>query len=426
MRLDDFKRWLNKLEQASSKTSALSAREALAQAEHARWLDDELCRRIDTACERVGICPLRLAPTTLAIGESWLLLYDPASRSGRVGRLHAHQAARSLAAASVLEELEQARLGLGSALAGRRLMTPSCALPRAIEIELGDVRPEIEGGSLGVAACAAWMSRALGKTGRPDVAASAEVRRDGSLGPVAHLEPKLAALARARPEVAEVIVASTQECFGSPLHGITLVSCTHVLEALTVMGLSPNEIERPDAHAVERAIDELRYLEELALSSEGFYERAVETLTLYALATHVAPERAAECLRWGALFALHAGAPGMAEELLRTIPETQLAEDRELATWRHIIAASAMIDRDPLAAVQAAEVARTSCAEVESPKVRRALLARANGTLGRALMHAGRACDAQGPLEEAIAIHASCAPREVPRSQTYLTQCLRL
>jgi tetratricopeptide (TPR) repeat protein len=120
---------------------------------------------------------------------------------------------------------------------------------------------------------------------------------------------------------------------------------------------------------------------------------------------------------------LHAGHVETAMELAREVPDdVATAMGTDLAAWKKVIEASAVIDDDPDMAVAIARAGLELASECGAEDV----AGQALGTHGRALLHAGRAAEAEVPLRQAVAHHAKARPpREEPRSRTYLATCLR-
>lgn len=283
------------------------------------------------------------------------------------------------------------------------------------------------GASLGVAACAGWMSRALGVPVPTDVVATAQVSPTGQLEPVQHLAAKLIALRRSLPQAQRVVVAADQSA-PDDMYGLELVRCKELATALDVFGLSPARL--PEDFSVqhyERDAEGLRHLENTTLGAEEWIEHARHAqeiaCALASFGDSELLETAARARIQGALFALHGGDPAFAEALLTQVGGRNLPH--ELTAFSAVVRASASIDRAPGIAVDQARSALALAEELRSTYERRGVLGRAYGTLGRALMHADHFEEALPWLEKGAAFHRDHAPREHARSLCYLAQCLR-
>jgi tetratricopeptide (TPR) repeat protein len=136
--------------------------------------------------------------------------------------------------------------------------------------------------------------------------------------------------------------------------------------------------------------------------------------------------RSLRCRAWAALFAVHAGDEQHASAVAAGANRTGLEENPGLAAWLAVVTASAEIDRDEFeAAVREARVAVDKSAALQGTE-RTAIRGRALGTLGRALMHAGKLAEAEAPLREGAEAHRPYPGAELPQSLCYVATCLRL
>lgn len=421
MRREQFESLLRELQRARSKRAAVCALDGLRTVATQPWFDADCGQHLAQACHRAQVTPPDLTLRPLAVGEAWLLLFSPRERAGMMTRLRANERWAALDDNGCLHELQQAYVGLAAALARRGRAVPSELKPRSIVLD----EQEVFGASLGLAACLAWMSRALNRPLPAAIAATAAVQADGSLRRVSHLREKVAALRRSRPEVTQVLVASDQP--DTELVGIRLLRAAAVEDALDMCGLAPEELPGLDEDASYTALEAFKRIEQRECSTQEWGEHACAALELeQVLRVHFQePEHARQCLRWGALFALHGGNPGLAEEILSRLPREELV-GTELGAWHAILTASLHIDRDPALAVGLAESAVAACEGTDAGRTRTELLARARGTQGRALVHAGRPDAGEPHLRRALAENIAVAPREAPRSACYLAQSLRI
>lgn len=361
-------------------------------------------------------------PLALGVGESWLLLHAGGSE-GRVSRVVA--SATEAAGARVLPEqmlvVPMRALASMAARAGRRLPD---AIHRGVSLATADDLADVSGRSLDVTAAVALLSHALGRPPVATVAGTARLELDGTLTQVSHVSEKLAALSRAFPDVRTVIVARDQPLPDHDL-GISVVRARTLADALPSFGLTLEDLphglvedQQEHADSFHRVNMEVRAPEDWRRLSFEAWERSI------ALAEHDA-ERSITCRAWAALFALHAGDANDAHELARDVDPGRLAGEPEAHALLLIVRASASIDRDRFD--EAREDAKRALGVLEAlgRREQAALAGQARGTLGRALMHAGRYAEAEPHLRHAAEHHREHAPRERPRSLSYLSTCLR-
>jgi tetratricopeptide (TPR) repeat protein len=364
-----------------------------------------------------------LAPKPLRVGETFLLLHLVAQNSSFIAKVRATSSVpQNPFTADTLIEIDRAKRALLHAAGRACRALPETVVASAFDVVLpGEL--DIEGGSLGLSVCVALASRALDIPPSQDVAASAATRSDGTLLPVLHLPAKLAALSRSWPGVTTVVVAAAQEV--PPGIPFEVIRRAHVTEALTDFGFDLTRL--PEA-PLDRHLVRVSYF--ATENSRRYGVDAWRRLAWEALESAEAlacPEGDAEASMssraWAALFMLHAGNVDTAIELARGIPDdiaTSMGTD--LAAWKKVIEASAMIDHDPEMAIPIASAGLELAIACDAESI----LGQAIGTHGRALLHAGRAAEAEVQLRKAVEHHATAKLRkEEPRSCTYLATCLR-
>lgn len=386
-----------------------------------RWFDARVAEEVRSACLSRGLVPPPLEPRPLAVGESWVLLHEPGNERGQVARLVASPAP----AAAI--DAESAYRGLRASCGRLCRALPERGQPTGFVVEAAHARERpVTGRSLGVAACAALVSRALGRPGRTDTAASAVVEINGRLTAVDHLEEKLRAARESHPQIERVVVARGQDSTDGA--GLALVGVDRLEEALAELGLDLRALPGGTLDDHQLRLDGFAKENRKGLDREGWRRLARdawETMQAF-VADPGSSGQAAESGSWAALFSLHAGDTELAEAALDEV-RGAFAEQIQgwLAAWCAIVDASRAVDARPEAAPTLAQAALALCEALEGPH-RTELRGMALGTLGRALMHAGRPDLAENPLREALAHHREHARLEVPRSGCYLATCLRL
>ena len=289
----------------------------------------------------------------------------------------------------------------------------------------------LEGASFGLPLCVALVSRALDVAPRDGVASTAAVQASGRLSPVLGLDEKMTALRERWPNVHTLVVARSQDA-PTDLRGLSLVRCESLAHALPHFGLAPTPARLPIAQDdLEPQLDAIKHLHRKNRADTPWLQVAHRAEWLAArCAVSARPFLGAQALGWAALAALHGGDEARAQDLIRRVKQEDTAHlSEEARVWHHLIDATARIDRrpdGPSEAIALAEQALDTCAKV-STQVRLELEGRAYGTLGRALMHAGRMEEALGPLHRGTEHHRRHGmQREIARSQTYEAICLRL
>ncbi|MEZ4409508.1 MAG: hypothetical protein R3A52_24005, partial [Polyangiales bacterium] len=398
----------------------------LSDARRERWYDARHEAELARAALRAGVTlPHAWTPRPLSPGETWLLLYAPEARAGIAARAQ-HGADPGARASLDRAELDRVARGLLSTVARACRRWPAGFDWHALSTHTAEGFDEVTGGSLGLASCVAWVSSVTGRAPRVEVAGSAAVRADGSLGRVDFLGAKLKALRDAHPYVARVVVAREQPIPDEVPDGVTLDPRDHLGDALEAYGLTleplpRGTIERYRARAAEFSVENMT-----GRDASGWTALAREAWEVSNALLHPAGDArlAHECLAWAALFALHGGDPATADAYLRAIPTgAEVALHPRVDAWRSVVTAAHAIDDAPLSAVTLAEAAVLRAREADPAGE---VLGHALGTRGRALLHAGRLDEAEGALREALAFFQRVSPREAPRSTTYLATCLRM
>lgn len=329
-------------------------------------------------------------------------------------------------AADAQRHVETAARGLMATVAAVGRSLPEGAVSEGLDVSLAAPLVEIIGASLGLSVCVAMLSRAVGQAPAQDIAATARVHADGRLATVGFVREKLVALRERWPGVRKVVVAKGQEIGEPRPEGFEIIERASVAEAVVDFGLGFDalpacELEAQQARLAGFAAENARLHtvdEWLALSRSAW-----EVSRALAGDPHEA-HRAAEAAAWAALFALHGGDAGGVEDYLRVVPEAmEGALPPFVRAWKHVVAASACIDRDPAQAVGMAARAIEEARGLQGDEAR--VYGYALGTHGRALMHAGQLAEAEVPLRAAVAWQQRVAPYEEARSRNYLATCLR-
>lgn len=285
---------------------------------------------------------------------------------------------------------------------------------------------DVEGASLGVAVAAALVSLWSGTAPRADVAATAAVTRDGTLEPVDGVAQKVRALRERYPEVCAVVVAEGQEPTEvDSLEGVTLRRRHGLAAALEELGVDPSRVSSAavPTSEVRQILAALPHAHAPSYARDRWRRHAV-TARLCAAHPRLRPHERTRARAWAALFHLHAGDKPDAEALASRLDERDLAELDDLdRVWIRMILATAAID----AGRDAEALARRALEDAEALRgaARMKLLGRAHGTLGRALVHAGRAERALPHLRAGLEHHRAEDELEVPRSANYLAMGLR-
>ena len=402
---------------------------------HVATLDTELRQKLGAALESVGLDPgLARAPVSLGVGESWLLLHA-GGRDGHVARLVAErrpQADRdrtpsSAAATYVTDAGVAAPLHALATVAARACRALPSDLRHAVGLRIASSHGPgfaMVGSSFQLSAAVALASHALGRPPVSTCAGTARVGLDGTLGAVTHLAEKVAGLRLDFPEICTVVVAEGQEV--SPVEGIGFVHVRTLGEALPVFGieirgLGPSLLED---HLTRAASFDQK--NKRSLTPDEWRELSLEAWESCIALEEQEAQVSARCRAWAALFAVHAGDEQHARLIVAGANRTLLEENPGLAAWLAVVTASAGIDRDEFdAAVREARVAVDKSAALQGGE-RTAIRGRALGTLGRALMHAGKLAEAEAPLRDAADAHRPYPGAELPQSLCYVATCLRL
>lgn len=389
------------------------------------WCDERHCALIRATCVSAGLEPPALSGgAPLGVGEAWLLLYDASSGCGEVARV------RSDPQGDTDLDFETAYRGL-RAMCGRMSRSfPQLDSPLAFR--RWPKKTAVTGRSLGLAACAALLSRHLSTTPRIDTAASAEVDNCGQLRKVEHLPQKIKALVEAHPEVRRVVVAMDQD--SAEVSGLELVRCARLEDALREVGLDPG-------HMGDAGLgDHLARVKGFEATGHGqkdsreWLELSRDAWESMHALLEVEPRAAAQAAGHAALFALHAGDGSLASKACDVVRPYREEIPEDVRAWLAIVEATHRIDAEmvagnPDAAVASARQARDLCPPLASN--REVLFGMALGTYGRAHMHAGRPAEAEPLLRQAYEHHRlhdgrAVARGEKSRSACYLATCLRL
>jgi tetratricopeptide (TPR) repeat protein len=400
---------------------AATLRDALA----APWMDGALAASVIAALDAAGI-PATWTPPPLRVGETWLLLCDPARRRGHALRWRSRLGGQSAALTRECEDaLDCAWRGLHATLATRQRALPGDFSRGGFEVPGLSPSEHVDGASLGVSACLAWLSRALGAPCPAHLAASAAVRSDGALAPVELLDEKLAALRASAPAVTHVIVAHAQPYGGVPPDGLVLLRCATLAEAIDAAGFNLDPLPLRPIEMLLAAVAGFAAENARANGSDRWRALSQEAWSVAQGLAQDPHERskASEARVWAALFALHAGDDATARDIVRSVDD--LSNPR-VRLWRAIVEAATLIDRErfteALETLDAcADTLRTLSEEF------RWMEGHALGTRGRALLHGGRHTEALQSLEETVRwFMAQSMPWEAARTSKDVATCLRL
>lgn len=389
------------------------------------WMDGALAGRITTALATADVVAA-WAPPPLRAGEAWLLLCDPASRVGHALRWRTLAGRSSAALTQECEDaLECAWRGLLAILAAAHRGPPVDFTRGGFDIPALSHAERVDGRSLGVAACFAWLSRALGVAAPAHVAASASVRSDGKLVGVELLAEKLSALRVSAPSVTHVVVASDQRLDGDAPGGLVLCRCATLSEALIQGGF---ELEALPERPIEDLVAQVAKFETENSRSHGGDRWRALSHEAWAVAQGLAGDpseraRAAEARVWSALFALHAGDDTAARDIIATI---ETPTDPRVRLWKAVVGAASKIDRGRCdEAVEEIDAVADDLRLL--PDEHRWIEGHARGTRGRALLHDGRIDVALHALEETVGwFEEQSRPWEAARTSKDVATCLRL
>jgi hypothetical protein len=421
----DFEQDLDRADRAPRRHDAKLRLDALRDHAGAPWVDAVLHERLREACTRHGMaCPPFVA-STLRVGETWLLL---AGAAGRGATVRLSLGGEGLDPGPTAQaEARRALQGLLSVAARRGRRVPcERVTPSGFRILGAPGRAQLVGSSLGLSTAVAMLSAALGKPAASTVAGSAVVLPDGRLQRVSHLSDKVRDLRRQWPQVDTLVVAGDQDETALFEDTIRVVRASDLAAACEMFGLSLS--------ALPSCRNEERYVMLAGLRGEDAKpHEAHQWLALSASAWEIAralaeqpdcARDALDALLLAALFASHAGDTPQAQEILEGVPDAALDDHPALRVRKLIYEAAARIDDDAAEAERIAGRAARICADLPAGD-RAELTGQALGTQGRAILHGGRAGEAEPLLREAYAHHRRHKPREWPRSACYLATCLR-
>ncbi len=384
-----------------------------------RWLLPGLAARIARACD----APIPTS-TALAPGESLLLLRDPISRAGLVTRLRVSSdgTERDGLSRAARSQSRIALRALRSTIARQGRAWPAALAP-SLDVEVFGLAPDerVDESSLGLSVALAEASRLSNAPLRGDIAATAEVREDGSLAPVRFLREKIHALRVDAPEVRSVVVARGTPRDGVEDSDLEIVEVDTLQDALarweiTFDALEHASIDQAEATSATLEADAKR--PHTPNEWHALADRAV--IAALVLEQDLQPARALRCRAWAALFRVHAGSPEEARACLR--PGDESACDISVRAMVTLSRASAEIDRGAGAALALAEQG-VALARAGSD---RSVLARALGTLGRAHTSAGAPASGAASLLEAIELFERVDAPQSDQTRCYLATSLRL
>lgn len=371
-------------------------------------------------------------PSPLEVGETYVLLHFPPH--GAVGRIQLSPS-RGSALLTVSCRGDAGRFSIAAREGlSRLLQTRGCGrledicAPYHAELQWeGNPEEAVDGASIGLSVAIALLSRWLGRAPRHDTAATAEVDSEGTLKPVRNVGEKLRTLAVAWPGVRRVVVAPGQ-FVADVSSDIEFLFARDAVEAAGHFGLAVTTETFPaTATAQLRArVNAFPAIHDETRASTDEWARLAQEAR--AIANHFTlkhPE-GVRALGWAAMFALHAGDITAAEDNINQIPKDMpLSLDSTPRGWLLITRATILIDQSPADAVDTARAGLKEVAGMHGEAYRR-LYGCAEGTLGRALMHAGRYSEAMPHLAEGVRHHKEHLPEEEARSKNYLATCARL
>ncbi len=377
-----------------------------------------LAERFRAACRRWSFDAPPVRQSALAIGETWLLLAESGGH-GHVVRAR-------------LVDCRPQRLAFGRELARADEALARTASRALRKWDHEDVFVEMDrllhakGKSAGLGLAVALLSRRLGVAPPADVAASAGVDERGCLTPVEHLGAKLDALAKERPLVRRLVVASGQAIDEHRARRLEVVRHEHLAEALPEFALDLIRLASASLSVqLHHLHGELRRQKEQGHGPARSRQLAAETSAIAdALGSGCQDDEHASALLLAADFYESAGEAERAQSLVGTIPEGFARGSSVDAVRRSISRAAIEIDIDPEQAVAWAEQAIAGCERLEETP-RRKWLGRSLGTLGRARLHHGQPALAEPWLRKALAHYELHEPWEAARSGCYLATCLR-
>lgn len=372
-------------------------------------------------------------PPELRRGETYLLTFTSRGDTGDAAFLRARRPSSSPSAPmgdQAREAVRSARDGLIATLRARGLAAPGDRELWELDLDVtsSDTTGQIEGPSIGLSAAISILSYWTGRPPSSRVAASAAVTSAGRLEPIGGLASKVGALRARWPQVQVLVVAQDQTEGLEDLGELTIHRAATLAEVIPVfgLGLEAHVLPKASPRELERIVEGFRFDNEEPTPRHLWGYRAEHAADI-AAALGPGSFAAARAKGWAALFALHAGDASRAKTLIDAIDSETVGGLAPCArAWLYLTRATTEIDLDPGAAVRLAEHAQVELSNTPEREVRRELLGRARGTLGRALMHTGRFEEALVHLEEAALHHARELPSEEPRSRSYQAAALRL
>lgn len=382
------------------------------------WLTPGLASRI---AETLKLPAPVIAP--VRVGEALLLVCDGATRRGRTLRLRflPQPSGSSCFGERAQRQLRQAQRALLDAIYHRGHGWPSnVARAEHALVEGLSAHEVIDEESLGLSVVIAELSRATQRAPRATVAASAMVDSKGHLREVAFLPEKIAALRADWPAVDTLVVAEgTGEIANLPA-GFKVLRARTLAEAIEHFGLSFEDLPSSSIEYAERVESDLERQSKRAHTPDEWSALADEaTNASLVLDTDGARDRALRVRAWAALFRVHAGR-SYEVDAAEVSHDPALYDPRVVAAMA-VSQATAAIDATPETCVSIAQ----STVEHARACGDRAILARALGTLGRALTHAGAPARAEEHFRAAIAIWSEVEQAQIAQTMCYLATSLR-
>ncbi len=428
------------------------------EARRFRGVDEVHRRQILAALQRCGASDQQrtyaalLLPSphlpAMSTGEAWLLLAG--AEGGFVTRMQARRPGHQEEGLTLLPDSQVALAEASEGLL-RSLADLGMGGPRQSSISLGIARvddfvmpDQVTGASLGLATCIAHLSAWTEQPTLAHVVGSAIVDARGNLHKVHNIREKIEALRLRWPMVTHLVVASDQTDAPED-QGVTVIHCDSLEQAWGHFGLSLNGVLAP------LPVDELRSrIDRLPLERSNIGDRETwSKLALDALSWSAAieivlrsadlPQQGVDDLRsyqfkalgFAALFALQAGDTRAASRHLDALDAMiQRGEARwddvelEVRVSVAITQAGAAIARQTDALGHAREAVKL--AEGLGGRLRRRLLGKAIGTLGRAILHGGDPAGACDTLREAVQFQRTNEPEEEARSLCYVATAVRM
>lgn len=382
------------------------------------WLTPGLAARIADTVKHVA--PV-IAP--VGVGESLLLVCDSVTRRAKTLRLRIllHASHVACFGERAQKQIRQAQRALLDAIYRRGRSWPSnVARSEAATVDGLGAHEFVDEESLGLSVAIAELSRATGTAPRTTLAASAAIDAKGQLRPVAFLTEKIAALRSDWPAVDTLVVAEDTTQVGDLPAGFTVIRARTLAEAVELFGLSLDALPVSSIEQAELVASNLERESKRAHSPDEWGALADDaTNASLVLAADGSRDRALRVRAWAALFRVHAGRSYEVDA--SEIPEDASAYDPRVLAAMAVSRATAAIDASP-----------DTCVEVATQTVERAracgdrpILARALGTLGRALTHTGSAEQAEAHFREAISVWNEIEPSQIAQTQCYLATSLR-